>query len=116
MRYILLIITLIFSPTLKSQDKDKGKDKKEKTIAELTKSSNKIDGLFPIFQDSASGELKMLIRKDQLDNDFIYFSQIADGVTEAGSFRGSYGADVIFQINKYYNKLEFVAPKYKFLF
>ena len=34
MRYILLIITLIFSPTLKSQDKDKGKDKKEKTIAE----------------------------------------------------------------------------------
>ena len=116
MRYILLIITLIFSPTLKSQDKDKGKDKKEKTIAELTKSSNKIDGLFTIFQDSASGELKMLIRKDQLDNDFIYFSQIADGVTEAGSFRGSYGADVIFQINKYYNKLEFVAPNTNFYF
>ena len=63
---------------------------KKKTIASLTKSSKKIEGLFTIYQDTVTGALKMLVKKDQLDKDYIYFSQIADGVTEAGSFRGSY--------------------------
>ena len=92
MKNLLLIILLSMTQILSAQDK---KDKKEKSIKDLTKSSSTIDGLFTIFQDSSSGELKMLITEDQLDKDFIYFSQIADGVTEAGSFRGAYGADVI---------------------
>ena len=58
----------------------------------------------------------MLVTEDQLNKDFIYFSQIADGVTEAGSFRGAYGSDVIFHIQKYYNKIEFVAPNTNFYF
>ena len=113
MKNLLLIILLSITQILSAQDK---KDKKEKSIKDLTKSSSTIDGLFTIFQASSSGELKMLITEDQLDKDFIYFSQIADGVTEAGSFRGAYGADVIFQIHKYYNKLEFVAPNTNFYF
>tara|TARA_Y100000768_G_scaffold114088_1_gene84108 strand:+ start:1472 stop:3988 length:2517 start_codon:yes stop_codon:yes gene_type:complete len=113
MKNLLLIILLSITQIISAQDK---KDKKEKSIKDLTKSSSTIDGLFTIFQDSSSGELKMLITEDQLDKDFIYFSQIADGVTEAGSFRGAYGADVVFQIHKYYNKLEFVAPNTNFYF
>ena len=101
MKNLLLIILLSITQILSAQDK---KDKKEKSIKDLTKSSSTIDGLFTIFQDSSSGELKMLITEDQLEKDFIYFSQIADGVTEAGSFRGAYGTDVVFQIPKYYNK------------
>jgi len=112
MKNLLIIIILSFSQILTAQDKEK----KKKSIKDLTKSSQKIDGLFPIFQDSASGELKMLVTEDQLNKDFIYFSQIADGVTEAGSFRGAYGSDVIFQIQKYYNKIEFVAPNTNFYF
>ena len=113
MKNLLIIIILSFSQILIAQDKEK---KKKKSIKDLTKSSQKIDGLFPIFQDSASGELKMLVTEDQLNKDFIYFSQIADGVTEAGSFRGAYGSDVIFHIQKYYNKIEFVAPNTNFYF
>ena len=112
MKNLLLIIILSFSQILSAQDKEK----KKKSIKDLTKSSQKIDGLFPIFQDSTSGELKMLVTEEQLDKDFIYFSQIADGVTEAGSFRGAYGSDVIFHIQKYYNKIEFVAPNTNFYF
>ena len=97
MKNLLIIIFLSISQIVFAQDK---KGKKEKSIDELTKSSSTIDGLFTIYQDSATGELKMLIKEDQLNKDFIYFSQIADGITEAGSFRGSYGADVIFQIHK----------------
>ena len=89
MKNLLLIIFLSLTQILSAQDKKDGKNKKDKSIKDLTKSSNTIDGLFTIFQDSSSGELKMLITEDQLDKDFIYFSQIADGVTEAGSFRGA---------------------------
>ena len=58
MKNLLLIILLSITQILSAQDK---KDKKEKSIKDLTKSSSTIDGLFTIFQDSSSGELKMLI-------------------------------------------------------
>ena len=118
MRILLTTLLLSMSLVVYAQDKDEKdkKEKKEKTIEDLTKSSRMIDGLFPIYQDTITGELKMIISHDQLDKDFIYFSQIADGVTEAGSFRGSYGADVVFNIKKYFNKIEFVAPNTNFYF
>jgi hypothetical protein len=96
--------------------KKKGAKKKAKTIKELTKSSKKIEGLFTIFQDTVTGTTKLLIKKDQLNKDFIYFSQIADGVTEAGQFRGSYQGSSVFHIKKYFNKIEFVAPNTAFYF
>ncbi len=67
----------------KKKNKKKGKTeevikpkKPKKSIATLTKSSKKIEGLFTIFQDTVSGNLKMLIKKNQLDKDYIYFSQL----------------------------------------
>ncbi|TCI90647.1 zinc-dependent metalloprotease [Tenacibaculum sp. M341] len=94
----------------------KKKEKPKKTIADLTKKSNKIEGLFTVFQDSITGDVKLLVKKDQLDKDFIYFSQIADGVTEANAFRGAYRASSIINIKKYFNKIEFVAPNTSFYF
>ena len=126
MKKSLILFALLSTFILSAQDKetdketdkekDKDKSKKIKTISELTKSSIKMDGLFIIYQDTVSGELKMEIRNDQLNQDYIYFSQIADGVTEAGSFRGAYGSDVVFHIKKYFNKIEIVAPNTNFYF
>ncbi|WP_439127717.1 zinc-dependent metalloprotease [Polaribacter sp.] len=90
--------------------------KKGKTIKDLTKSSKKIEGLFTIFQDTVTGATKLLVKKDQLNKDFIYFSQIADGVTEAGQYRGSYKGSSVFHVEKYFNRLEFVAPNTAFYF
>jgi len=81
----------------------------KKSIAELVKGHKKIEGLFTFYQDTTSGELKMLISKDQIDKEFIYFSQVADGVTEASAFRGSYMGSKIFKIEKYFNRVEFVS-------
>ncbi|CAL2083038.1 zinc-dependent metalloprotease [Tenacibaculum sp. 190524A05c] len=108
----------------KKKDKDskaktempKKKEKPKKTIASLTKKSNKIEGLFTIYQDSITGDVKLLVKKDQLNKDFIYFSQIADGVTEANAFRGSYRGATVFHIKKHFNKIEFVAPNTSFYF
>lgn len=90
--------------------------KKEKSIEDLTKSSKKIEGLFTIYQDTVTGSVKLLVKEKQLNSDFIYFSQIADGVTEAGQFRGAYQGSSIFHVKKYFNRLEFVAPNTSFYF
>ena len=90
--------------------------KKVKSIKDLTKSSKKIEGLFTIFQDTITGSVNLLIKKNQLDKEFIYFSQIADGVADAGKIRGSYQGSSIFYVKKYFNRLEFVAPNTSFYF
>ncbi len=90
--------------------------KKEKTIKDLTKSSKKIEGLFTIYQDTVTGAIKLLVKEDQLNKDYIYFSQIADAVTEAGMFRGAYAGSSVFNIKKHYNKIDFIAPNTSFYF
>src|SRR5210317_152240 len=65
-------------------------NKKEKTLNDFVKSSKAIDGLFTIYQDTITGSLQMLISEDQLNKEFIHFNQIANGVSEAGRYRGYY--------------------------
>ena len=120
MKKYFLLITFFSVGVLTSQKKKEDdttkKEKTEKTIADLTKSSKKISGLFTIYQDTISGSIKMVVRENQLNKDFIYFSQIADGVTEAGSYRGSYQGSTIFNLRRYFNKIEIVAPNTNFYF
>lgn len=91
--------------------------KKEKSIADLTKSSNKIEGLFTIYQDTITGAMQMLVKEDQLNKEFIHFAQIANGVMDAGRInRGSYRGSKVFKIEKYFNKIEFVTQNTSFYF
>ena len=117
-RKIILILALIIFPLLieAQTKKDDKKESKVKSIKDLTKSSNKISGLFTIYQDSINGKLKMVVSENLLEKEFIYFSQIADGVTDAGRYRGSYQNEAIFYINRYFDKLEFISPNTNFYF
>ncbi len=94
--------TTVTTPPKPKEDK--------KSIAYLTKKSKKMDGLFTIYQDTTTGSLRMAISEDQLNKEFIYFSQVSDGVPDAGQFRGAYGQEVVFHIEKYFDRLEFVVP------
>ncbi|NER12248.1 DUF5117 domain-containing protein [Leptobacterium flavescens] len=85
------------------------KPSKKKSIADLTKSSKKIEGLFTIYQDTVNGSIQMLVSEDQLGKEFIYFSQIADGVVDVGAFRGAYRGSKIFKIKRFYDKIEFIT-------
>ena len=117
--FALISFLLLNSNSAVAQKKKKGKKgatetpKKDKTalkkISEVTKKCKKIDGLFPIYQDTTTGSIKMVVSKEQLGNEFIYFSQIANGVLEAGSFRGAYRGSKVFKIEKYFNKIEFIT-------
>lgn len=117
----VLLLSLVFSVnTTFAQKKTKKKKNATKTetaskkdgpkkISELTKTSSKIEGLFTIYQDSTSGDIKMSIAKDQLNKEYIYFSQIADGITEVRGFRGNYKGSKVFKIVKYFDRIEFVT-------
>lgn len=119
---LLLFVSLfLFSGNMVAQKKKKGKKKPAssaaakkdkdapKKISEVTKKCKKIDGLFTIYQDTTTGSIKMVVSKEQIGNEYIYFSQIANGVLDVGAFRGSYRGSKVFKIEKYFNKIEFVT-------
>ncbi|OYU96129.1 MAG: hypothetical protein CFE21_06880 [Bacteroidetes bacterium B1(2017)] len=86
------------------------------SIADKTKSSKKLGGLFPLYQDTATGNVMMLIKKEQLDKEYIYFSYTVDGVVAAGHFRGSFRDNKVFTIKRYFDKLEFTVLNTGFYF
>lgn len=90
--------------------------KKDKTIEDFVKSSKKIEGLFTIYRDTINGNIQLLIKENQINQEYIYFNQIADGVTDAFSFRGAYRGSRVFKIEKYYDKLEFVYQNLSYYF
>ncbi|HEY4613342.1 MAG TPA: zinc-dependent metalloprotease [Bacteroidota bacterium] len=87
-----------------------------KTIKEVVKSSKKYDGLLTLFQDSTDGSIHMLIKKDQLNKEYIYFSSIVNGIVDVGQFRGGYRDNKIFSVRKYFNRIEFVNENTSFYF
>ncbi len=81
----------------------------KKSISELTQSSRKTEGLFTFYQDTVDGSVQMLIEKNQLNKEYIHFVHTLDGVVDVGHFRGAYKTSKIFEIRKYFNRLEFVS-------
>jgi hypothetical protein len=87
-----------------------------KSMAELTKSSTKFEGLFTIYQDTVTGALQMVVKKDQIGKEFIYWSVTDEGALPAGSFRGAFGPNTVFAVRKNFNKIEFVTQNTRFYF
>ena len=87
-----------------------------KTIASVTKTSRKLDGLFSLYQDTVNGALHLAVKKDQLSKEFIYFAHAQNGVVAAGYFRGMYNPASVFSIRKSFNKIEFAAENTGFEF
>lgn len=106
-------------PKEKAGDKaeeTKEKDKKKKSIEDVTKDNKKVEGLFTLFQNTTNGSVHLLIKDSQIDKEFIYFTYTEDGVVEAGHFRGNFRDTRIFSIRKHFNRIEFVAENTAFYF
>lgn len=89
---------------------------KKKTVAEVVKNSDTLDGLFRIHRDRETGAVHLYIKKDQLDREFIYFSHVVDGVAGAGRNRGQFGDETVFVIRRSYEKIEFIEQNTAFYF
>ncbi|MDQ3192062.1 MAG: zinc-dependent metalloprotease [Bacteroidota bacterium] len=73
-------------------------------------------GLLNLYQDTVTGSMYLLVKKEQLDKEYIYFSKTVDGVMAAGHYRGSYKDNKVFTIQKYFNTIEFVTENTSFYF
>ena len=51
------------------------------TVADKVKSSKKLDGLFTLYQDTATGSVQMYVKKNQLGKEYIYQSFSMGGPT-----------------------------------
>ena len=116
--YSLLIFMVFINISFAQDGKESKQDdtKKEKSFEEHTKQSKLIEGLFDIYQDSISGKIQMLIKDDQLNKDFIYGSQIADGIVQAGGFRGLYNEEKIINFKKFFDRIEISFKNTNFYF
>ena len=94
--------------TTKKEAKDKYKQK--------IKNTDKIEGLFTLYRDKTKGKLYLEINEEQLNKEYIHFSYIENGVTDAGFFRGNFRNSKVFKIQKYYDRIEFVQENTSYYF
>ncbi|MBA3969116.1 MAG: DUF5117 domain-containing protein, partial [Gemmatimonadetes bacterium] len=87
-----------------------------KTIASVTKSSKKHDGLFTLYQDTVNGAVHVAVKKDQFDKEYVYFAHVQNGVVAAGYFRGAYGSNNVFSVRRNFNRIEFTTENTGFEF
>lgn len=86
------------------------------TIADKVKKCKKIDGLFTLYRDTTNGSLLMLVKKEQLNKEYIYFSYIENGNTTTGHNKGTFRDNKVFRISRYFNQLEFTTQNTSFYF
>ncbi|CAN5314896.1 zinc-dependent metalloprotease [soil metagenome] len=75
-----------------------------------------MDGLFTVYQDTTSGSLHMIVPKDKVGKEFIYFTYAVDAPVTAGRFRGAFGSNNVFTIRRHFNRVEFVTQSTEFWF
>jgi hypothetical protein len=108
-----LLVLAIAQPAMNSGqpakpgDTSKPTPPKKQTVADKTKGNKKNDGLFTLYQDTATGSVQMYVRKDQLDKEFIYQSFSINGPVALFLNQSMHRATFVFKIKKAFDKLEF---------
>ena len=129
-KYIFALVGLImfgFSGTeVQAQSKKKKKKGKteeaspkkdgDKSFDDLLKSTASDSGLLTIHRDTVTGKSFLEIQEAQLGKEFIYFSVVADGVLEAGFFRGSYRGSKIIRFVRHFDRIEIQSPNTDYYF
>ncbi|MBX2858220.1 MAG: zinc-dependent metalloprotease, partial [Cellvibrionaceae bacterium] len=103
----------------KQENKKKNtKQKEKKTIKEIIKNSERIDGLFTLFRDKDSGELRLLLKPEQLNTNYLYFTYVENGVHAAGFSltRGAYNVSQAksIRLSRHFNKIEWAEQNTHF--
>ena len=77
------------------------------SLADKVKGQSKNKGLFTLYQDTATGNVQIYIRKDQLGKEFIYESFSISGPTTLFLNQSMHRSNLVFKIKKAYDKIEF---------
>ncbi len=87
-----------------------------KSIKEVTEKCRKMDGLFPLYQDTVTGKIYLEISEDKIGKEFIYFAYVLDGIPDLGFARGGYKDNSIFKIVRYFDRIDFILQNTNFYF
>ena len=79
---------------------------KKAGITDKVKSSKKSDGLFTLYQDTATGSVQLYVKKGQLDKEYIYQSFSINGPTSLFLNQSMHRANLVFKFEKSFDKLE----------
>lgn len=131
MRAIALLLAVLMTATFshdahaqrrkrnegKNEQAPKGKGKNDvKTMEEVVASAEEFAGLLTLYRDTVTGEAYVLIPDSMLERELIYFSQITDGVAEAGMTRGSYRGSKVITLHRHYDRIEVHAENTGYYF
>ena len=94
--------------------KKKGGKDDLKSVSDFTKDFRLTEGLFNLYQDSAKGSMYMHIPAEAMGNEFIYFSQVEDGVVLSGFHRGQYRGSKVISFHRHFGQLEVHAENTNF--
>ena len=94
--------------------KKKGGKDGLKSVANFTKDFKLDEGLFNLYQDTAKGSMYIHIPAEAMKDEFIYFSQVEDGVVSSGFYRGSYRGSKVVTFHRHFGQLEVHAENTNF--
>src|SRR6266516_4520682 len=114
---LLILSQALFTIAARAQDKNKAaetlspadttKPKKPAGITDKVKSSRKIDGLFTLYQDTATGTIQLYVKKNQLGKEYIYQSFSISGPNSLFLNQSMHRVTLVFKVQKAFDKLEF---------
>lgn len=118
---IWLLLTLLSHSLISwaepSEDADEAAEEEAPpTIAEVTEGDIEYAGLFTFYRDQETGETTLRLEPEQFDREYIYFIHIADGVVDAGSFRGAYGPRFVFTLERRFDEVAIIRENTAFYF
>jgi hypothetical protein len=118
---IWLLLTLLSHSLISwaepSEDADEATEEEAPpTIAEATEGDTEYAGLFTFYRDQESGETTLRLEPEQFEREYIYFIHIADGVVDAGSFRGAYGPRFVFTLERRFDEVAIIRENTAFYF
>ncbi|MCS7273509.1 MAG: zinc-dependent metalloprotease [Fimbriimonadales bacterium] len=99
----------------KDEKKDDAK-KKEKTIEEVTKDFEKLEGLFTLYRKKESGKdtIYMEIRREQLGKLYFLQATVSEGIPTFFLAAGSPINDIVFKFVQRDDQILMVVPNYRF--
>ncbi len=122
---LFLVMPALIPTNAQAQDKSKtpappvaapdtSKPKKPAGITDKVKSSRKVDGMFTIYQDTATGSVQLYVKKNQLGKEYIYQSFSVNGPTSLFLNQGMHRTTLVFKVQKSFDKLEFSRVNTRF--
>ena len=94
-----------FSISIFTEDDNKAKEEDKEELKTFLEELAHYPGLLETYRNNDNGKVYLLLKKEQLDKEYIYFAHILDGIVEAGTWRGNYLDNGIIKFIKYFDQI-----------